>query len=219
MLYSRILIVGILWATSFHAVSQDLTAITSNGKSVTLKKDGTWKFKDEKSSKGHDFRKVNWGMSKLEVKATESGTIVKDDSVALAYEGNIAGLKSLIAYFFVNDLLVRAKYIFIEDHSNDNDFISDYDDVFKILNNKYGEPAKSQSIWKDDLYKSDFKKWGLAISLGHLVKFAAWKTADSDIWLGLDGDNFEISHSVEYSSIKLDNLEKEKKKKMADSLF
>ncbi len=187
-----------------------INAVTTTGKSVLLHENGKWEFdKITKKQGEYDFRKVHWGMSKAQVKTTETGKIFKDDDV-LGYEGKVVGLDTLIAYIFVNDKLVRAKYIFIEKHTNKNDYLTDYTAIQKILGKKYGEAKDDKTYWKNDLYKSEYQSWGMAIAVGHLSKYANWKTPNSEVWLSLNGDNYKISHSAEYSSIKLSGLESAK---------
>ena len=43
----------------------------------------------------------------------------------------------------------------------------------------------------------------LALATGRLVKYSMWKTSDTRLSLQIDGDNFAISHYVEYPSISL----------------
>jgi hypothetical protein len=206
-----------LFSANIYAEPKE--AITTDGKTVLLKSDGTWVYKKEKeASSDFDFRKTRWGMSKSKVKATESGKIVRDNNI-LGYEGNIAGLDTLIVYIFVKDKLVRAKYIFIERHSNMNDYLSDYSKIKEILSKKYKSPTKDKTYWKKDLYKNDYQNWGMAVAVGHLAKYSNWKTTESDIWLSLSGDNYKISHIAEYLSIRLANLEKAKSEQEASDQF
>jgi len=202
-----------------HANAEDIKAITTDGKSVLLHKNGKWEF-DEKVEKNSEFsfRKTNWGMSKAQVKKTETGKIINDDNV-LGYEAKIAGLDALIAYIFVDNKLVRAKYIFTQKHSNKTDYISDYSSIQKILNKKYGKPESDDTYWKNDLYKDDYQSWGMALAVGHLTKYSNWNVADTKVWLSINGDNYKVSHSAEYSSVKLAGLESAKSEESAAEQF
>lgn len=216
MKYVLIILVN-LFCLNVH--SEVMNAITTNGKSVILHENGKWEFdKTIKKITEFDFRKTHWGMSKAHVKTTETGKILRDDNV-LGYDAKIAGLDAVIAYIFVDDKLVRAKYIFIEKHSNRNDFLTDYAAIQTILNKKYGEPLEDKTYWKNDLYQSEYQSWGMAIAVGHLSKYANWKTPNSEVWLSLNGDNYKISHSAEYSSIKLAGLEDAKSETEAAEQF
>lgn len=76
---------------------------------------------------------------------------------------------------------------------------------------KYGAVPNSDGIdgdmfWQNDLYQDDYQDWGMAVSCGHMSAFATWETPETDINLGLFGDNYEISLGVEYSSKELRSL-------------
>jgi hypothetical protein len=213
---------GIIFLLSifcFQVNADNLKAITTDGRTVLLHENGKWEFdKKAKQKSGFSFRKTNWGMSKDQVKKTETGKIIKDDNV-LGYQSKVAGLDALIAYIFVDDKLVRAKYIFTEKHSNRTDYLSDYSSIQTILNKKYGDPADDKTYWKNDLYKDDYQDWGMALAVGHLTKYSNWKVDDTEVWLSIDGDNYKISHSAEYSSKSLSGLESAKSEENAAEQF
>jgi len=199
-------------------VLADQIAITGNGKKVILKDDGTWKYvveEEQKKEDLYDFRKTNWGMSKVQVKKMQKGKIVKEEENFLAYQGNVGGFDCFILYIFAEGNLVRAKYVFTETHSNKNDYISDYNSLKDILTKKYGKLYKDSHIWRNDLYKDDYQDWGLAISLGHLVYQAMWKTTNTEIFLALYGENYKITLEIQYKSEKLKELEEKVKEKKA----
>ena len=75
-----------------------------------------------------DFRKANWGESIVMVKSKETADIISEKSNGdmLYYTSLLGDKKVEIAYKFVGNKLVRAKYIFKEVHSNKNVFYTDY---------------------------------------------------------------------------------------------
>ncbi|TSA27037.1 hypothetical protein D4R71_02830 [bacterium] len=164
------------------------------------------------NSKNYDFRKAIWGMNILQVKNIEKGKplIEKDD--LLLYKDEVAGLSCKIVYIFVQEKLVRAKYVFEESHTNKNDYISDFKKLKDLLTKKYGEPFYSQK-WKNDLYEDDFQQWGFAVSLGHLVYFAEWSVPRYSIKLILQGENYKIDLQMEYNSKIYDGLEENQREK------
>lgn len=92
-------------------------------------------------------------------------------------------------------------YKVIENHTNDNDYISDYESINEALKSLYGEPDGEFIDWKNDLYKNDPQQYGFAVSAGHLVYGARWTANDGSIVIHmLSGDNFEISHDLDYIS-------------------
>ena len=168
------------------------------------------------------FRKTKWGMSMQEVKNSETVKPMDgegwDTENVLAYKIRVLKKDVLLLYIFVENKLIRAKYMLMERHTNKNSFIQDYKDFKKVLTEKYGEPMKDDVLWLNDLYKDDYSDWGTAISLGHLTHYATWETAVTEITCFLYGENYEITCGVEYSTKNsaLLNIvkESEKKKKM-----
>jgi hypothetical protein len=128
-------------------------------------------------------------------------------------------MEALIIYNFVNNQLVRARYSFLQKHTNKNDYISDYKAINNALTEKYGNPTSDKEHWGNDLYKDDYDKKGFAVSLGHLKYFAGWETSTTDITSALTGDNYEIRHVTEYVSKKLTALEDQKMKEKNKSDF
>ena len=206
--------ISLMCCLSFPAYANRL-AVTENGKTVILKDDGTWVIRKDKnpSHSTKNFRKTVWGMSKSQVKATESGKPKKEDDSTFVYVGRVSGMNALIIYIFAENKLVRAKYLFREQHSNENDYISDYDNLKKALVKKYGKVKDEKSVWRDDLYKDNYSKWGFAVSLGHRIYYSQWETKDTEIFLVLSGENYKIDLVAEYCSKVLKDLEKKVREK------
>ena len=171
----------------------------------------------EATGKGFDFRKTKWGMSKKEVMASENLKPSHQEGDVLGYKTKILNKNVLLAYVFLNDKLIRTKYILAERHSNKIDFIQDYKDFVTALKKKYGEPVDEDSYWRNDLYKDNYSSWGTAISMGHLTYQSTWETDSTKIYCTLFGENFEISCAIQYGTKDKDlmNLEKKVKDKKA----
>ena len=167
----------------------------------------------------YDFRKTKWGMSQQKVLGTETLKPVNQDEGLIGYKTRVLDKNVLVAYLFVQDKLVRAKYILAETHSNCNDFIIDYENFKEILAKKYGQPKEDKVYWRNDLYKDDYAHWGTAIKMGHLVYFSLWETASTKIACLLQGENFDIDCIIEYSSKSLKHLEEKQKGKKAIDAF
>jgi len=165
------------------------------------------------------FRKTKWGMSAAEVKASEPLEVNEKAANMLAYKTKVIGKDVFLGYIFIDDQLVRARYVLSESHSNKSDFIKDYNDFKKILEKKYGPPKLDKTRWKNDLYKDDPSHWGMAISMGHLVYFSIWETSSTKISSILSGDNFKINCGVDFRSKKLEALEKKAEEKKALDAF
>ena len=188
----------------------DMTAIASNGRKVVLHTNGTWTYAEEKEAVddiGGHFRKARWGLSKEQVKGLESAEAEYESDDGLGYAGNIVGLDCLILYIFVQNQLVRAKYVIAEKHSNKNDYIDDFKALKRALIKKYGKPESDETYWSQDLFKDEPQRWGLAISVGQMSMYTNWATEETAIILALAGDNAKVKLGIEYTSVKLKSLE------------
>lgn len=162
------------------------------------------------------FRMAQWGMSKEQVIKLEGEPDQQRKSEGLdliGYIKTISNLDCVALFIFAENKLTRGKYMFMEEHSNNNLYIDDYNQIKNALIDKYGKPKEDDDVWLNDLYKDEPSEWGLAISVGHLVYFASWEPPETDITLVIYGDNYEISIQVEYLSIKFKELEEKVKKK------
>jgi hypothetical protein len=149
-----------------------------------------------------DFRNTNWGMTKVEVKATEFNELIEDKDNMLIYADVIGGdMNVIVAYIFEDVKLFKGKYLF---HNTDdkNDHISDYKRVKETLTLKYGSPKSDEEIWTDEAYKEDPGKWESAVRSGHLAYKTVWETGATMISLVLHGDGANTMFGVIYSSKK-----------------
>lgn len=160
-----------------------------------------------------NFRKTTWGMSVQQVLKSEPLETAHSEKNVLGYKVKVLDKDVYLGYIFIDNKLVRARYILAEEHSNKNDFINDYDTFKKILIKKYGKPIKDDVIWRNRLFKKNSSDWGMAISIGHLAYFSKWDTEHTEILCFLYGDNHKIKCGVEYVSKKLKQLEKNYKEK------
>jgi hypothetical protein len=154
-------------------------------------------------SEKYDFRKINWGMNKEQVKATEDKKPDFESDAFVGYKVEISGNDFSCVYNFLQDKLYSSKYIFNRTHTNKNDYIDDYVNLKEILIKKYGKPKIDKVTWENNLYKSDKQEWGMAISVGHLTYGAIWETPSTEIGLILGGDNYRIMLVIGYDSKEL----------------
>jgi len=154
-----------------------------------------------------DFRKAGWGMPKDTVKLTEADDPASEEDSAIIYKCKIAGMNALLGYVFVDDKLIKGKYMFNQPHVDPNKYITDYNDLKKALEKKFGKAKKERQIWANDLYTKFPAEWGKAVELGYLTYLSAWNTKNTEITLVLKGGN-KIDLWLEYKSKRLANLEK-----------
>lgn len=151
-------------------------------------------------TKEFDFRKAKWGMTENEVRASETGKFYTDIVNGFVYEDRIADMNAFVFYMFGSNKLAMASYMIDKEHSNKNDYISDFKTLKNLLIKKYGEPYLDKTIWKNNLYKNDLDDYGMAISVGHLVYTAKWSHIGTEIFLRLSGDNYKIMLGIDYTS-------------------
>lgn len=163
-----------------------------------------------------DFRKTNWGMTVSQVKATEQGKPKADfptgKRTVVVYVDSVKGLSCDVVYIFVSDKLVRAKYLVTTEHSNKTEYLSDFDKLSDSLKEKYGKPESEDTFWSNKLYKDDPSEWGMAVAVGHLVKYTHWELPKTTLVLSITGDNYEITLAVEYASTEFKSLENQANK-------
>jgi len=170
-----------------------------------------------------DFRGLDWGATEAEIVASEGADpkIAQDADAlrVLVYEDRLAGLDCNVIYILTGDKLVRAKYMATESHTNKTDYLLDYGTMHGGLSAKYGEPNEDETYWKNDLYKDDPSDWGMAVAVGHLIKYASWELPGTTITVGITGDNFDIELVIEYVSKELEEVEETAKEQAERAKF
>ena len=145
---------------------------------------------------------IKFGMSKSEVKALEEGTPAEEQSDAVLYANQeAAGKDASVVYYFEDGKLYLILVVFKEEHSNDNLFIDDFEDVDEALKTKYGTPyIDAKKMWSDDTYQSDPNDWGFAVRVGDLTYMTLFSICDGtvEIMHALSGDNYEADHMLAY---------------------
>ena len=132
-----------------------------------------------------------------------------------------------MAYIFVKNKLVRAKYLLDAQHDNLNDCIADYHAVEPLLRSVHGEPAGQRAVWEDDSLQEERVGYldqdralpenifpsdnfvGAAVSLGHLKLYTEWSDRRTKILHALTGADGRITHQIEYRSVEFGALEAE----------
>ena len=167
---------------------------------------------DQKDKNKFHFRKTRWGMSKKQVKASETNEMIAmDDLDLVACESIVNGRDCFITYEFVNNKLAKAGYLFRDKHAfNWNQYIRDYKSLKDLLIKKYGWADRDIVKWNDELYKNDRERWGLAVILGHLLYGTEWQTGETEIFLSLAGGDYKAQCTVNYVSKTLGKLNDEK---------
>ena len=151
-------------------------------------------------SKDYNVRKTKWGMTKEEVKRSETIQLIKEGTDFLEYKHQLIGLNTKIKYNFTNARLSSVEYIIEQDDVNPARFYEDYIELKRYLRNTYGNPVSDEKIWKNDIYKNDEKNWGFAIAVGFLECKTIWQNESTVIKLIQTGGNHIINTYILYSA-------------------
>jgi hypothetical protein len=152
-----------------------------------------------KGAHGFDVRKARWGMTREEVKKSESLQLLSDRKDLVEYKFMLLGIKSKIQYKFQENRLAGAEYVIEQDDVNPSRFYDDFKALRAFLRQSYNMPVSDEKIWTNDIYKADEKNWGFAISLGFLTCKTSWQNATTKIFLTQTGGNHMINTSILYA--------------------
>lgn len=133
-----------------------------------------------------------------------------------AYEGEPDSVSSgVVSYFDISVVHRKAEahynfdskdninslaIFFTKPHSEYGKYLDDYDAVSEALTEKYGKPLISDVEWSSSLFQDSEDMHGTALAMGYLKKYAMWIFKDGTIYHSIGGDNFEVEHSILYSS-------------------
>jgi hypothetical protein len=159
-----------------------------------------------------DFRNVTWGMDRAQVIAKEgiAPSQIREfsgETVARYDSAQIGGLDCRVVYIFAKDKLVRTKYVFQQEHAEKNDFLADFALLDAFLIGSIDRPSEQRVSWRNEEYKADPKRYGAAVSLGHLLYSTQWSSARTIVTHALSGENGAIVHEIEYVSVDLEPWE------------
>ncbi len=154
----------------------------------------------------YNFRYTKWGMSPAEVISSEKMDPIEKDEKMIKYKTQILDKNVELLYLFAENKLIGASYKLDENYLNSERFIKAYARFKEELIKKYGPPNKEITNWKNDAFKSDRSKWGIALSLGYLEYFTFWETPGTKVSCGLKENNYYVLCSVEYWSMEFSNL-------------
>jgi len=152
------------------------------------------------------FRDTRWGMSKNQVAELEGKISHLEKSYGLEiirYRKKVLDLECSIEFIFAGNKLIKAKYVFLEQHKHKSQHIGDYKKIKDWLTEMHGMPKGSNVTWRDDFFKEDYSKWGIAVSLGHLEYSSLWKNQEMEIFLTLSRDNNKLSLRAEYKGLRI----------------
>lgn len=156
------------------------------------------------------FRDFDWGTTKEMVLKSE-GDPIEESEDGLIYDGEIADYDVFILYEFIDGGLQAGFYIFQKKHSNELQYISDFENVKSLLSKRYGAPddKKSRLVLNYDTENNQYIDEGTKLSTGAIAFQSTWSLENLNILYKLAGNNYEISHGLVYKSKEYDKLKEE----------
>lgn len=182
-------------------------AITLSGRRVILNDDGTWKYKEVEEPNEITFRGVPWGCSPGEIKKIIKQVPAFDQNDFVVYNETLDGLHCQCIFIILKGQFVRGRYLFKEDHYNENLYISDFDRIGSLLAGKYGYPSDHDEVWLGDRPRPAHKRRGMDVALGRLRICTKWKMSKASIVHWLSGDNYNVHHIIEYTHEDMSEIE------------
>jgi hypothetical protein len=163
----------------------------------------------------YDFRNTHWGMSQDDIRISEKLKPVCDNCGKpgqIMYETSVMAKKMALLYETIEDKLVSAGYILIENYTNENKYIESFGDFKEKLTSKYGAPTTDKLVWLSDSNKYVPSQYGMAVSIGDLEYKAKWETDKTDINMMLNGNDYKITCGIIYYSKEFNYLRKNQEK-------
>lgn len=165
------------------------------------------------------FRNAKWGMSVKEVRKLE--TLPEDDFLNdnLFYSGKIANLPATIIYEFIDGKLVSGTYAIKDIHITNDLYLNDYNDLKKLLTEKYNKPNIDKEEWLNETFKGEKLYLNMAIGMGHVTYKSLWLLNSTKIFLVLSGSQGKAELLILYNSEKFSNIiEKQLDKTLKEGL-
>lgn len=137
-------------------------------------------------AEGKNFRNASWGMDVNDVRKSENADEIKaalENEDKLFYKGRIVGCDCHIFYDFTKGVLTQGTYII--DELNDENDVTAYEELVKLLTKKYGEPLTSEIESNHRYKKIDLKAYeelAEAVASGAVTMRSSWVTPDTNIY-------------------------------------
>ena len=169
-----------------------------------------------------DVRRVVWGMAKEEVRNTEkleplsfdvpgvAATEMYDSNEnvsVLMYQTRVVGISAFLVYTFVDDKLGSMAYASSEDHSDNNLYASDFENLNSTLYGKYGR-WKSDDDNATDLEQRAKLDMRFILGRGGYRRTVIWQTPRTVIRHQISNNDLGVAHLLIYESLEFNNRRK-----------
>ncbi len=145
-----------------------------------------------------DVRNITWGDSPKEVKVKETWEFNSEAKGTLLYNGSVFNLPCQLIYEFNDsEKLSNCAYIFSHDHTIAGDYLTDFQEIKKLLIEKYGKPTNDTIIRKDH---TPLIYIDMDLRSGRLTYITTWLNERTIISLLLNGGESKVTLSISYHS-------------------
>jgi DNA-binding protein len=147
------------------------------------------------------FRGVRWGAPLATVTVTAPDKELSRSATAISGSCVLAERPFRFVYLGKDGRLGRGLYIHDEHHVDSNVDVAIFDELKKILTDKYGPPTTNDELWSNELFKGDKSKLGTALAVEAVVLRAQWNDGHNYITLQAKGKNINIAVTVAYGKV------------------
>ena len=147
-----------------------------------------------------DFRNVTWGMSQEEIIEVE-GTPVESSDKKLIYNIEISGVDLVLVYEFIEDILVKSKFVNNENYMDDSHYYDDYKTLNNSLERVHGNPNEEIANWDMEMMEAMYSE-KLGFQIGVVEFVTTWeKERMRVIHVLTKEDIFDSTHGFVYESL------------------
>ena len=169
-------------------------------------------------SEEYIFRNTYWGMTKNQVKRSETAEFLHEEENLITYNHTLLGEDVAIGYIFnSSNVLYQGMYLFLDYYEDDDFYIDLYFELRDLLIEKYGDPYNEKKEVYSTLYDvNDWDDFMLAVVLGEGRMRSVWNLDDgtTGIVLGLSGgDGLKKNLGILYTNVDMQLEENENKEK------
>jgi len=169
-------------------------------------------YSQEKVQPKYDIRKANWGMTKDEVKKSESAQLMNEDFTTVQYNTDLG---SLYYYFTVEDKLFSAKFVQEDFYQDTDEYINHYERIKSAFLGKSYVVKSCEEKWKKGKVKTATNTLANALFHGDVRLNCVMQNQKTylEMLLYKDVSNQKTILIIKYESISMHIYEKERKEK------
>ncbi len=140
-----------------------------------------------------DFRDLDWGASKQEVRKAESFSIHHDMPNEIAFWNfKLAGVNAGLIYRFEGGRLVRAFYTSRHQTPDVKEDYADYRSFRQHFDRELGNKGVETWEWADGKQHSAAERTLEAVAAGRVEIVTRWEHPSNDVWLVINGKSGRI---------------------------